>query len=90
VEKTSKSEAVVMEDTNIVAYLNYKGFRFSPFRKSPGSERIAFHVYGDIDDTLAEFYDPKTAVGVQEFVSCLKKVRSSMFLLKGKDEESKL
>lgn len=81
-----EQKVVIMEDTNIVAYLNYKGFKFAPFRKGVG-DRISFHVYGDVDKILAEFYSGDSMVNVQEFISCLKKVRSSMFLLKGMDPE---
>lgn len=80
-------KSVVLEDTNIVAFLNYKGFKFIPFRKNDGN-RICFHVYGDIDKALAEYYSGDSLVNVQDFVSCLKKVRSSMFTLKGLDEQS--
>jgi hypothetical protein len=77
-------EWVTIDDTNIVAYLHYCGFKFSPYKK--GSEgRIGFKVYGDIDATLASFYD-NSKIGIQDYVACLKKVRGSMFLIKGMGE----
>ena len=80
----TNDEWVAIDDTNIVAYLHLCGFRFSPFKK--GSEgRIGFKVYGDIDSTLASFYD-NNKVGIQDYVACLKKVRGSMFLIKGMGE----
>jgi len=83
VSKTSE-EWVTIDDTNIVAYLHYRGFKFSPFKK--GSDgRIGFKVYGDIDIALSDFYG-NVNVGIQDYVGCLKKVRGSMFLIKGMGE----
>jgi hypothetical protein len=76
-----KEKWVEVDDTNIVAYLHYKGFRFCPFKKGE-DDRVGFRVYGDIDEALSEFYD-NTKVGVQDYVGCLKKVRGSLFLIKG-------
>jgi hypothetical protein len=80
----TESEWVTIDDTNIVAYLHYCGFRFSPFKKG-NDGRIGFKVYGEIDATLASFYD-NNKVGIQDYVACLKKVRGSMFLIKGMGE----
>ena len=74
---------VSIDDTNIVSYLHYCGFKFSPFKKS--DDRVAFRVYGDIDKGLAGYYD-NANVGIQDYVACLKKVRGSMFLIKGMQE----
>jgi hypothetical protein len=80
----TKDEWVTIDDTNIVAYLHYCGFKFAPFKK--GNEgRISFKVFGDIDTTLASYYD-NNKVGIQDYVACLKKVRGSMFLIKGMGE----
>ena len=76
--------SVPLDDTNIVAYLQYRGFRFNPFNKEGG--RIGFRVFGDIDGALADFYNNEK-VGIQDYVACLKKVRGSMFLLKGMNED---
>lgn len=75
------SEWVAIDDTNIVAYLHYCGFKFSPFKKGVEG-RIGFKVYGDIDASLSSYYD-NNQVGIQDYVACLKKVRGSMFLIKG-------
>lgn len=80
----SESEWVAIDDTNIVAYLHYCGFKFTPFKKG-GDGRVGFKVYGDIDATLASFYD-NNKIGIQDYVACLKKVRGSMFLIKGMGE----
>jgi hypothetical protein len=79
----TKEEWVVIDDTNIVAYLHLCGFKFAPFQKGEG--RIGFKVYGDIDSTLASFYG-NNQVGIQDYVKCLKTVRGSMFLYKGMGE----
>jgi hypothetical protein len=83
VAKTN-DEWVMIDDTNIVAYLHYCGFKFSPVKKGVDG-RVAFKVYGDIDATLASFYDNNN-IGIQDYVACLKKVRGSMFLIKGMGE----
>ena len=75
---------IEVDDTNIVAFLHYKGFRFYPFRKVGSDDRIGFKVYGDVDETLSGFYGNEQ-VGIQDYVACLKKVRGSMFLIKGMD-----
>ena len=80
----TKEEWVVIDDTNIVAYLHLCGFKFTPFKKGADG-RIGFKVYGDIDSTLASYYD-NNQVGIQDYVACLKKVRGSMFLIKGMSE----
>ena len=90
--KTAKTEHewVSIDDTNIVAYLHLCGFKFAPFKKD-GDKRVSFKVYGDIDETLASFYD-NNKIGIQDYVACLKKVRGSMFLVKGmaENEEEQL
>lgn len=80
----NKDEWVAIDDTNIVAYLHYCGFKFNPFQKGLDG-RIGFRVYGDIDAALASYYD-NNKIGIQDYVACLKKVRGSMFLLKGMGE----
>jgi hypothetical protein len=82
--KKTEEDWVTIDDTNIVAYLHYCGFKFNPYKK--GNEgRIGFKVYGDIDATLSSFYG-NAQVGIQDYVACLKKVRGSMFLIKGMGE----
>jgi hypothetical protein len=87
IQLETKNEWVMIDDTNIVAYLHYRGFKFSPIRKS-GERHIGFKVYGDIDGALSDFYNNEP-VAIQDYVGCLKKVRGSMFLLKGIDEQDK-
>ena len=76
----NNNEWVTIDDTNIVAYLHLCGCKFTPFKK--GEEgRVSFKIFGDIDAYLASYYD-NNKVGIQDYVSCLKKVRGSMFLIK--------
>ncbi len=75
---------VEIDDTNIVAYLHYRGFRFCPFHKEGSDDRVGFRVYGEIEPSLSDFYG-NDKVGIQDYVGCLKKVRGSMFLIKGMD-----
>lgn len=67
------------EDTNVVAYLHYNGFRFMPIRKEEG--RINFIVYGDVGETMDKLYD-NGMVRVLDFIKCIKIVRSAMFNMK--------
>jgi hypothetical protein len=83
----TESDWVEIDDTNIVAYLHLCGFKFSPFKKKGGEGRIGFKVYGEIDSSLASFYD-NSKIGIQDYVACLKKVRGSMFLIKGMDDNN--
>lgn len=84
----SVEKFVTIDDTNIVAYLHYRGFRFDPYRKS-GDTRVGFRVYygpeNTVDSALSDFYG-NSKVGIQDYVGCLKKVRGSMFLIKGMEE----
>jgi hypothetical protein len=82
-EEKKDEHSAMLDDTNIVAYLHLCGFRFNPVNKGGG--RIGFRVYGDIDQALSNFYNNEK-IGIQDYVGCLKKVRGSMFLLKGMDE----
>jgi hypothetical protein len=65
-----------IEDTNLVAFLHYKGYDFVPFKKT--SKRVSFRVYGEIGDALEGFFRNES-VPIQNFVMSLKAVRSSMF-----------
>ncbi len=77
---------VEFEDTNIVAYLHYKGHEFAPYKK--GKDRVSFKVYGeDIEDHLSEMY---TDTEIQKFLRCLKSVRSSLFTMKSITHEENL
>jgi hypothetical protein len=67
-----------IEDTNIVAYLHYKGHDFVPFKK--GKDRIAFKVYGS--NTEADLSDMYRDTEIQTYLKCLKAVRSSLFTMK--------
>jgi hypothetical protein len=72
-------------DTNIVAYLHYKGFKFTP--RDVGGGRIEFKVYGDVENVVAEMYK-NPDVKLMDYIKCLKSVRSSMFTLKGMSNQS--
>ena len=74
------------QDTNIVGYLHYKGFKFTPY--DVGGGRIGFKVYGDIDDTVSEMYK-NPDVKVMDFIKCLKSIRSAMFTLKNINSQEK-
>jgi len=72
------------EDTNIVAYLHYKGHPFVPYKK--GKERIGFKVYGDdVEQTLSNMY---LDTEIQSYLKCLKTVRNSLFTTKATLQES--
>ena len=75
------------EDTTLVAYLHCRGFKFEPFRDDE-SRRVKFRVFGDIDTVLAEFYQ-NVSINVQDFVKCLKIVRSCLFNTKNASNTTK-
>jgi hypothetical protein len=80
-----KQKWVEFEDTNIVAYLHYKGHDFAPYKK--GRDRVAFRVFGeDIEEDLSDMYSDTV---IQNFLKCLKAVRSSMFTMKSITHEEK-
>lgn len=78
-----KQQFMEFEDTNIVAYLHYKGHPFVPYKKD--KERIGFRVYGDnIEYDLAKMY---LDTEIQSFLKCLKSVRNSLFTTKATLQE---
>lgn len=83
-DEQTEGKVTEMEDTNIVAYLHYKGFKFMPH--NVGGTRIGFKVYGDVDDTVSEMYR-NPDVKLMDFIKCLKAVRSSMFTMKNLNQQ---
>lgn len=79
-----KQKFMEFEDTNVVAYLHYKGHPYVPYKKD--KDRVAFKVYGDdIEETLSSMYfDTK----IQSFLKCLKSVRNSLFTAKATIQET--
>ncbi len=82
----AEERSVIMDDTSIVAYLHYRGFKFSPVKKGK-DDRVGFKVLGDIDSALSDFYS-NDQVGIQDFIGCLKAVRGSMFLTKEMNKQN--
>lgn len=71
------------EDTNIVAYLHYRGHKFAPFKKV--GDRVGFRVFGDnVETTLSQMY---LDTEIQSFLKCLKAVRNSLFTTKATLQE---
>ena len=75
-----------LEDTSLVAYLMHRGFQVKSWRsKEPTPEesqvRVSFDVEGDISEAVSDYYANRPVL-IQDFVKCLKSVRSSMFNLK--------
>jgi hypothetical protein len=78
-------EYLEFEDTNITAYLHYRGFRFAPHSLS--TNRIVFRVYGEgVENAVADMYG-NPEVKVMDYIKCLKAVRSSMFTMKGMNQD---
>lgn len=79
-----KQKFMEFEDTNIVAYLHYKGHPFVPYKKD--KDRVGFKVYGDdIEQSLAKMYLDSE---IQAFLKCLKSVRNSLFTTKATIQET--
>ena len=68
------------EDSFFVAFLASRGHQYTPCKRDNG--RVSFEVIGDISRDVEAFY-LNQQVGVLDYISILKSVRSSIFNLKG-------
>ena len=66
------------EDAFIVAFLALRGHQITPYKKNG---RVVFEVIGDIARDVEAFYLNQT-VGILDYCSMVKSVRSSIFNLK--------
>lgn len=73
-----------LEDNNVVAFLVLKGHKIKPWRDTKDHLHITFDIEGDskqIEDDMQKYYDNEK-VGIQDFVNCLKNVKSQQYSMK--------
>jgi hypothetical protein len=73
-----------LEDTSLIAFLLYKGHKIHPWRDSTERNHVVFDVIGDsqaIEIDMDKYYNNEQ-VGIQDYVRCLKEVKSQMYNLK--------
>jgi hypothetical protein len=81
-----KNMGITLEDANLVAYLNYIGYQFAPTKKKSG--KVVFKIEGEegnIEKDIEKFYSDDT-VRINDYIKCLKNVRSSIFNLRNQKE----
>jgi len=87
-QKDTEKDTVPIDDANMIAYLELKGYTAIPYIKTEASEnygsRVSWDVIGNVDqinEEIGRFWANET-VGVRDFVRILKDVRSNMYNLK--------
>lgn len=75
---SEKVKSTVLEDANLVAFLVMKGHIAIPFIKDGDKSRVAWDVQGDVKKHVDEYYN-NALVGIRDFVTHLKEVRSGMY-----------
>jgi hypothetical protein len=73
-----------LEDTMLIAFLLLKGHKIKEWRRSDEPDRVSFDVEGNEDSIVADMnkYYNNEVVGIQDFVKCLKEVKSRMYNMK--------
>jgi len=84
--KNTESIFNEFEDATIVASLALRGHTVTPMRNPNG--RIIFEVEGDIARDVESFYTNQH-VGIMEYVSILKGIKSQIFTLKSMKRDEK-
>lgn len=83
-EQDSGYAEQLVEDTQLVAYLMYKGLGVIPLRDTNDHNHIVFMVYGDrsdIDKYVGKFYTGDE-VNIKDYVRCFKNIKTQMYNLK--------
>lgn len=79
----SRSPTTNLEDTALVAYMAYRGHKIKPWYCRE-SDTVSFDVEGDemeIEAGMKEYYD-NGWVEIQDYVQCLKSIKSMMYNMK--------
>jgi hypothetical protein len=83
-DNSNKSPTTNLEDTALIAYMMLKGHQIKPWRSSEDPVRVSFDIEGDSDKIeydMQNFYN-NNQVGIQDYVKCLKQVKSIMYNMK--------
>jgi hypothetical protein len=73
-----------LEDTSLVAFLLLKGYKIKPWRDTQDSDHVSFDIEGEadrIEQDMQKYYSNEQ-VGIQDYIKCLKEVKSQMYNLK--------
>ena len=73
-----------LEDTSLVAFMVLKGHKIKIWRCVEEPYRVSFDIEGSPDQIevdMKKYYDNES-VGIQDFVRCLKEVKSQMYNFK--------
>ena len=73
-----------LEDTPLVAFLLLKGYKIKPWRDVSDSDHVSFDIEGEADGIELDMqkYYSNEQVGIQDYIKCLKEVKSQMYNLK--------
>lgn len=77
-----------LEDTSLVAYLVLKGHIAIPWRDTENHDHISFEIETDIRADIDAFY-ANEKIGIQDYVKCLKAVKSQMYNMKNMEVKRK-
>lgn len=79
-----RSPTTNLEDTMLVAYMALKGHKVKPWRDTANENHVTFDIEGDADviESDMQKYYANDPVGVQDFVKCLREVKSQMYNFK--------
>lgn len=70
-----------IKDTSLVAYLVLKGHLAIPWRDTEDKGHICFQIESDITKDMEAYYQNEK-VGIQDYVKCLKAIKSQMYQMK--------
>ena len=73
-----------LEDISLVAFLLLKGHKIKPWRDTSDSDHVSFDIEGEangIELDMHKYYSNEQ-VGIQDYIKCLKEVKSQMYNLK--------
>lgn len=76
--------STALEDTSLVAFMLYKGHKIKEWRSTDNPARVCFDVEGDLESITKDMqnYYNNEQVGIQDYVRCLKEVKSRMYNMK--------
>lgn len=73
-----------LEDTMLVAFMVLRGHKIKPWRNVENENHVTFDIEGDANAVEADMqrYYANEPVGVQDYVKCLRDVKSQMYNFK--------
>lgn len=79
-----RSPTTNLEDTMLVAFMVLRGHKIKPWRDTNNENHVTFDIEGDANAVEADMqrYYANEPVGVQDYVKCLRDVKSQMYNFK--------